>query len=268
MLLLRLSPPVRSATVFKMNGVTSLLRILRSSASFRAICIFSSTLFPAGSLFGTATSIPCVIFNCRAAQYASATVSALSTRTGHGTPDDGEKKAGNSSVFHATVGTLFVSRTSSVRLMSRIDLTPALTTTTGVCASSVRSAEMSIVSSPPRWTPPVPPVTNVVIPARYASFIVAATVVAPHTTGRKFVSTVLLSGQLRDAATMRGMSRVEHFSARPSSPAFAKSSSSIFGIPTLQIPSRIATVAGMTACCRKIVPTSNANSKFWGYGIP
>ena len=49
--------------------------------------------------------------------------------------------------------------------MSRMDLTPALTTMTGVRASSRRSADMSMVDSAPLCTPPVPPVTNVLIPA-------------------------------------------------------------------------------------------------------
>ena len=44
--------------------------------------------------------------------------------------------------------------------MSRIDLAPAQTTATRVRASSTRSAEMSNVSSAPRWTPPMPPVAK------------------------------------------------------------------------------------------------------------
>ena len=59
------------------------------------------------------------------------------------------------------------------------DLAPAQMTATGVFASSVRSAEMSIVTSPPRCTPPIPPVTKTRIPASAASSMVADTVVAP-----------------------------------------------------------------------------------------
>jgi hypothetical protein len=40
--------------------------------------------------------------------------------------------------------------------MSRTVFTPAQMTATGVRASSVRSAEMSKLCSPPRWTPPMP----------------------------------------------------------------------------------------------------------------
>jgi hypothetical protein len=49
-----------------------------------------------------------------------------------------------------------VSKYSSVRGMSSTDLTPAHTTATGVRPSSVRSAEMSKLLSPPRCTPPMP----------------------------------------------------------------------------------------------------------------
>jgi hypothetical protein len=53
-----------------------------------------------------------------------------------------------------------VSRNSSVRGMSRMLFTPAQITPTGVRASSVRSALTSMLSSPPLWTPPMPPVTK------------------------------------------------------------------------------------------------------------
>ena len=60
-----------------------------------------------------------------------------------------------------------------------MDFAPAHTTSTGVWASSSRSAEMSMVTSAPRCTPPMPPVANTRIPARAAMIIVVATVVAP-----------------------------------------------------------------------------------------
>ena len=63
--------------------------------------------------------------------------------------------------------------------MSKIDFTPALTTHTGVFASSVRSALISKVYSAPLWTPPNPPVANILIPAKCAQYIVPATVVLP-----------------------------------------------------------------------------------------
>ncbi len=49
--------------------------------------------------------------------------------------------------------------------MSNIDLTPADITATGVLPNSVRSALTSIEVSAPRWTPPIPPVTKMGIPA-------------------------------------------------------------------------------------------------------
>ena len=48
--------------------------------------------------------------------------------------------------------------------MSRIDFAPAQTTATRVRDSSTRSAEMSNVSSAPRWTPPMPPVAKISMP--------------------------------------------------------------------------------------------------------
>ena len=56
---------------------------------------------------------------------------------------------------------------------------PAHTTMTGVCASSSRSAEMSMVVSAPRCTPPMPPVANTWMPAMWAIIMVVVTVVAP-----------------------------------------------------------------------------------------
>ena len=75
------------------------------------------------------------------------------------------KKPGTSSVARPTTGTPRVSRTSSVRGTSRIDFGPAQTTSTGVRASSSRSAETSRLDSPPRWTPPMPPVAKTRMPA-------------------------------------------------------------------------------------------------------
>ena len=58
-------------------------------------------------------------------------------------------------------------------------LAPAQITMTGVWASSSRSAEMSIVVSAPRWTPPMPPVAKTEMPAMWAIIIVVVTVQAP-----------------------------------------------------------------------------------------
>ena len=63
--------------------------------------------------------------------------------------------------------------------MSRKLLHPELITVTGVRPSSVRSADISIEFSPPRCTPPSPPVAKIFIPERCASIIVPAIVVPP-----------------------------------------------------------------------------------------
>ncbi len=68
---------------------------------------------------------------------------------------------------------------------SRMAFAPAQTTITGVCASSCRSALMSLprlafpLAPPPRCTPPMPPVAKTSMPAWCAIHMVAATVVAP-----------------------------------------------------------------------------------------
>ena len=113
----------------------------------------------------------------------SAASAALSTRSGARNPLLRLKKPGSSSVPQATTGTPRVSSTSRVRGTSRIDLGPAHTTATGVRASSSRSAEMSIDSCPPRWTPPMPPVAKTPMPASCAAIMVADTVV-PAQPGR------------------------------------------------------------------------------------
>mmetsp|Transcript_19907 Transcript_19907/g.43255 ORF Transcript_19907/g.43255 Transcript_19907/m.43255 type:complete len:214 (-) Transcript_19907:306-947(-) len=158
-----------------------------------------------------------------------------------------------------------------VRCISRIDLIPALTTTTGVCPNSVRSDETSMLTSPLRCTPPIPPVTKVVIPAMCANFIVDATVVAPHSVTVSVPSSCLLEPVAAAAAAapkIIGRSRVEHFSARPSSPARARSSSSSSDSPTLQTPFLTATVAGTTPLSSRIRSTSRANWRFSGNGMP
>jgi len=58
-------------------------------------------------------------------------------------------------------------------------LAPAQTTVTLVYPSSIKSADISKVVSAFLWTPPIPPVTNISIPAYLAIIIVAATVVLP-----------------------------------------------------------------------------------------
>ena len=68
---------------------------------------------------------------------------------------------------------------SRVAGTSRIDFTPAQTTTSDVRDSAVRSADSSKVSAACRCTPPRPPVANTPMPAAAASSAVLDTVVAP-----------------------------------------------------------------------------------------
>ena len=76
-------------------------------------------------------------------------------------------------------GTPYVSKYYIVLGISRILLTPADTTVTGVFPIYLRSALISIVSATSRWTPPIPPVTKMSIPAIEEHIIVADTVVEP-----------------------------------------------------------------------------------------
>jgi len=84
---------------------------------------------------------------------------------------------------------------SSVLPISKMDLGPDATTATGVRPSSVRSADTSIARrdqiqrkhkmqysqiSPPRCTPPKPPVAKMLIPAICARTMVPAMVVPPY----------------------------------------------------------------------------------------
>ena len=63
--------------------------------------------------------------------------------------------------MYPITGTPKVSKYSKVFGISKIDLAPAHMTATGVCDSSIKSADMSNVSSAPLCTPPIPPVTNI-----------------------------------------------------------------------------------------------------------
>ena len=171
-----------SLTRLSRKGVTSRPRTPAPSASASAASIAPWTRAPSASAasgIGTPTSMPEARPSRRCAAATAAASAAESTRSGAAQPDAREKKAGNSSAPSARTATPCVSRYSSVRGMSRIDLTPALTTSTGVRPSSTRSALTSIDASPPRWTPPIPPVTKTPMPAACASSIVDDTVVPP-----------------------------------------------------------------------------------------
>ena len=130
--------------------------------------------------------------------------------------------------------------------MSRMLFTPAQTTHTGVVDSSVRSALTSKDVAAPRCTPPSPPVTKTRIPAREASRMVAATVVAP------WPPRAMIDGQVADADLHHGRVAGQQLEVRR---ATARS----FGTP----PST-AMVAGTAPCSRTMPSTSVAIATFCG----
>ena len=123
----------------------------------------------------------------RQSEYARITAAASISSaivTGLLTPLSLDQKAGKSTFparpsANVPTPTPSVSRYSIVRGMSRKLLQPLETTVTGVLPSSVKSAEMSMLDSAPRWTPPSPPVPKILIPARCASSMVPDMVVPP-----------------------------------------------------------------------------------------
>ena len=141
-------------------------------------------------------------------------------------------------------GTPLVSRYSRVNPRSKMDLAPAQMTMTGVRASSSRSAEMSIVVSAPRCTPPTPPVAKTRMPANAAMIIVVATVVAPSC--------------FRAAST--GKSRRDALvTAVPFLPRYSISS----GVrPAFRRPPMTAMVAGTAPPSRTVCSTRKAVSTF------
>lgn len=145
--------------------------------------------------------------------------------------------------FHfALIVTKTQTKYSRVLGMSRMALTPAQTTATGFRPSSMRSELTSRVTSAPRWTPPIPPVAIIGIPAICAIVTVPPTVVPPCSLCRTTVD----------------MSLREHlialFSSEELSPFahLANFSRRLGLIPTCTFPSNIAIVAG-TAPLKKYV---------------
>ena len=142
-----------------------------------------------------------------------------------------------------------VSSRSSVAPTSRIDFTPAQTTTIGVRASVVRSADSSKVAFASRCTPPRPPVAKTPMPAAAATALVAATVVAPSAPVA--------------AATAR--SRTESL-ATPSAPARCSIWSS--SRPTISSPPIMPMVAGTAPLSRTVCSISRATRRLSGRGRP
>ena len=127
-----------------------------------------------------------------------------------------------------------------------MDLAPAQTTITGVWASSSRSAEMSMVVSAPRCTPPMPPVAKTWIPAMWAMIMVVATVVAPS------------ASQATSAGRSRRLALV---TLRPILPRYSISS---WVNPAFSRPPMTAMVAGMAPASRMVCSTISAVSTFLG----
>ena len=135
--------------------------------------------------------------------------------------------------------------------MSRIDLTPAHTVTVPLArASAGRSAETSSEASPPRCTPPSPPVANTRTPALLARWSVAATVVAPSP----------------PRAATSASSRVEHLAAPP--PGRARRSSAASSRPIVGRPPSTAIVAGTAPREATAASIERAACALSGHGRP
>ena len=109
---------------------------------------------------------------------------------------------------------------------------------------------MSKVSSAPRCTPPMPPVAKISMPARSATYIVAATVV-PAAPWRAATA----ARSRRDALMTPPERRASRSSSSPER-------------PTLKRPLRTAIVAGVAPCPRTAVSSISAVSRLAGYGMP
>mmetsp|Transcript_17788 Transcript_17788/g.15563 ORF Transcript_17788/g.15563 Transcript_17788/m.15563 type:complete len:285 (-) Transcript_17788:140-994(-) len=247
-------PPDSSFTVLSKKGVISAPIICCSSAIFKAFSMHSLTSLGSAS-YSLGTGFPIIIpyLNLRVLKFMLiSSAAAFSSSTLHETshcPSE-KKNSGNFLVLKPKTGTPNVSSISMVLGISRIDLQPAETTATGVLPNSIRSAEISIVFATPLCTPPIPPVTKTLIPAKWAKIIVAATVVLP------------LSLLTRTFAR----SLLEHFLTVL--PAFANLSINSSVNPILILPSMIAIVAGTAPLSLITFSTPSAVSLFCGYSMP
>ena len=103
-----------------------------------------------------------------------------------------------------------------------------------------------MVVSAPRWTPPIPPVAKILMPAMWAIIMVVVTVVAPSAPW----------------ATSTDRSRREALvTAWPCLPRYSISS---LVRPAFSRPPRTAMVAGTAPFSRMIRSTCSAVSTFWG----
>ena len=103
----------------------------------------------AGLLLGMATSMPFFRPSFCFSNNTFAIYKVEFIEFGDFIPEDAEKNAGNHSLPYVITGTPYVYKYSRVLGMSKMDLTPADTTVTGVWPSSLKSALASIVCSYP-----------------------------------------------------------------------------------------------------------------------
>ncbi len=103
-----------------------------------------------------------------------------------------------------------------------------------------------MVVSAPRWTPPMPPVAKILMPAMWAIIMVVVTVVAPS------------APRAHSTARSRRLALV---TAWPCLPRYSISS---LVQPAFRRPPRMAMVAGTAPLSRMICSTLRAVSTFWG----
>ncbi len=141
-----LAPSVIWWTLLSKKGVVAAPLMFWSCAYFKA-CWMAFSIFYAFSVswLGTATKVPVFRPSLFCTTSISATSSILSIEIGDKIPDEGAKKAGKYLLPYVTTGTPSVYKYYKVLAISKIFLTPAETTVTGVLPNSRKSALTSIV---------------------------------------------------------------------------------------------------------------------------
>ena len=141
-----LAPSVIWWTRLSKKGVVAAPVMCWSWAYFKA-CWIAFSIFYAFSVswLGTATKVPVWSPSLFWTTSISAISSILSIEIGDSIPEEGAKKAGKYLLPYVTTGTPSVYKYYKVRAISKIFLTPAETTVTGVLPNSRKSALTSIV---------------------------------------------------------------------------------------------------------------------------
>ena len=103
-----------------------------------------------------------------------------------------------------------------------------------------------MVVSAPRWTPPMPPVANTLMPAMWAIIMVVVTVVAPS------------------CPRAHSMARSRRLALVTLVPALPRYSISSLVHPAFSCPPMTAMVAGTAPFSRMMDSTARAVSTFWG----